>query len=385
MKAALISFTREGANTRGKIEAGLAAKGWECGAFQCGALDSTADGKDPPGRETGDMPLKGGLAGWTAAAFSDSDALIFVGACGIAVRAIAPRIRDKTVDPAVVVVDEKGKYSIPLLSGHLGGANDLALEIAGIIGAEPVITTATDLNHRFAVDMWAKENRLQIEDMWLAKEVSAAVLRGETVGVAGGDLIKGRLPEGLRYFPDNGAPGSVPEGKQENAGTVSAAGDFDAGVPKIGLRISIYEEDGPFEKTLRLIPRTVTVGIGCRKGISPQAVEEMLDQVLRENKISEKSIEKICTIDIKKEEKALKLLAAKLGVPLQAFSAEELERLPGEFTSSDFVSRITGVDNICERAAVLGSRGELIAGKQALNGVTAAIAVRKEGYTWKES
>ncbi|HWQ77480.1 MAG TPA: cobalt-precorrin 5A hydrolase [Anaerovoracaceae bacterium] len=361
MKAALISFTGEGANTCGKIEAGLTARGWECSS----------------------LPLKGSLDEWTAAAFSGSDALIFVGACGIAVRAIAPHIRDKTVDPAVVAVDEKGKYAIPLLSGHLGGANDLAREIAGVIGAEPVITTATDLNQRFAVDVWAKRNRLQIEDMKFVKEISAAILKGEAVGVSSDAPIEGDLPEGLRYFPDS----ETLRKKQENAGTVQSTGGVTtvAGIPKIGFRISVDERDCPFEKTLRLIPRTVTVGIGCRKGISPAAVEGLLDKVLKQNKLSVKSIEKICTIDIKKEEVALKLLAATLGVPLQVFSAEELEQLPGEFASSEFVSRITGVDNICERAAVLGSRGELIAGKQALNGVTVALAVRKEGYTWKES
>lgn len=333
MKIALISFTGAGANTCGKITDGLRMIGYEC----------SASGKTSLGE-------------WTAAALPENDALIFVGACGIAVRAIAPYIKNKAVDPAVVVVDEKGKYAISLLSGHLGGANDLTLEIAEIIGAEPVITTATDLNHRFAVDDWAKKNRLSIGDMKLAKEISAAILAGETIGVTDEAPIEGDLPEQLQYRSD---------------GT-------------IGFRISIHEEDGPFEKTLQLIPQTVTAGIGCRKGISAGAVEELLDQVLKEQKLSVKSIEKLCSIDIKKEEAALKQLAGKLGVPLQVFSAEELEQLAGEFTSSDFVNQITGVDNVCERAAVMGSRGELIVKKQARGGVTIAIAVRKEGYRWTQ-
>jgi len=340
MKAALISFTEEGAKIRGKIEAGLKERGWEC---------------------TGIAPPKGGLAEWTADAFIKQDALVFVGACGIAVRAVAPHVRDKTVDPAVVVVDEKGRFAIPLLSGHLGGANELARVIAGLIGAEPVITTATDLNNRFAVDLWAKENGLAIRDRDLAKEISAALLRGEVVGVCSDEPIAGELPEGLRYF--------------------QAGGD----VPRLGFRVSVYETEGPFQKTLHLVPRTVTVGIGCRKGVPLSAVEELLERVLRENRISERSIEKICTVDIKKEEAALKLLAAKFNVPLEVFPAGELDRLPGEFAASEFVSRITGVDNICERAAVLGSGGRLIAGKQAQNGVTVALAARIGGYTWKES
>lgn len=345
MKVSLISFTGEGANTCRKIEDGLKRKGHDCSAY----------GKEPYAEAAGILPVRGGLDKWTADAFSRNDALVFVGASGIAVRAIAPHIRDKTVDPAVTVVDEKGNHAISLLSGHLGGANEITREIAAIVGAVPVITTATDLNQRFAVDDWAKKNCLQIGDMKLAKEISAAILRGETVGVSSESPIEGELPDGLCYLPE-GEP------------------------PAIGFRISVREEDGPFEKNLHLIPRTVTVGMGCRKGVPLEAAEELLYKVLKENRLSVKSIEKICTVDIKKEEPALKRLAEKLGVPLQAFSAEELKQAPGEFTSSEFVNRITGVDNICERTAVLGSRGELLAGKQALNGVTAAIAVRTEKF-----
>ncbi|HML37861.1 MAG TPA: cobalt-precorrin 5A hydrolase [Bacillota bacterium] len=347
MKIALISFTGAGAKTCHIIEEGLKSRCHDC----------SASGKAPFAAEAGIKPLNCSLDQWAAGAFSEAGGLVFVGATGIAVRAIAPYLRDKTVDPAVVVVDERGKYAISLLSGHLGGANDLAGEIAGLIGAEAVITTATDINHRFAVDGWAKKNRLQIGDMAMAKEISAAILRGETVGVSSDEPIEGELPEQL---------------------------SAESGL-KVGFRISIYEGDGPFEQTLHLIPRTVTVGIGCRKGASPQAVEELFEKVMKEHGISIKSVERICSIDIKKEEPALKRLAEKLGVPLEVFSAGELNQAEGDFTSSEFVNRITGVDNVCERAAVLGSRGELIVRKEALNGVTVAMAARTEtgGYRWK--
>lgn len=350
MKIALISFTGRGAKTCRVIEAGLTSAGYKCGAF----------GKDGFAREAGISPLEVSLSQWTEAAFRDSDALVFVGACGIAVRAIAPYIKDKTVDPAVIVVDEMGKYSISLLSGHLGGANELACEIAGLVGAVPVITTATDLNQKFAVDDWAKKNHLMIVDMKIAKEISAAILNGEEIGVSSDFPIEGALPAQLRYAEESG------------------------GLPRLGIRISLYEEDGPFERTLHLIPRTVTVGMGCRKGIDPEAAESLLHQVLKENRLSVKSIEALCTIDIKKEEVALHRLAEGLGVPLRVFSAAELSQLTDEFTASAFVSQITGVDNVCERAAVLGSRGSLIAGKKALNGVTVALAAREEGYKWTQ-
>lgn len=363
MKVALISFTGAGADTCRKISDGLTARGYECKAF----------GKNRFAEASGLLSLESTLPEWTAAVFGINDALIFVGASGIAVRAIAPHVRDKTLDPAVVVVDEQGRYAIPLLSGHLGGANDIALELAELIGAEPVITTATDINHRFAVDEWAKKNRLQIGEMKLAKEISAAVLRGETIGVSSDDPVKGELPEQLVWI-----------GAAKGAGGLEGDARLPGGRPEIGFRISIREDENPFEETLHLIPRTVTVGMGCRKGIAVEAAEELLYKVLSEHGISVRSIEKICSIDIKKDEAALKQLAEKLGVPFEVFSAEELDRLDGNFTASGFVNRVTGVDNVCERAAVLGSGGGLIAEKQALNGVTAAIAVRKEGYRWKQ-
>lgn len=350
MKISLISFTKQGASICRSIEAGLTWKGHECAAY----------GKAVFAEEAGIQPLRGDLADWTASAFCGKDALIFVGACGIAVRAVAPHIRDKTVDPAVVVVDEKGKYAISLLSGHLGGANELAEVIADLIGAEPVITTATDLNGKFAVDDWAKKNYLQIGDIRLAKEISSAILAGETVGVSTDYPIEGELPELLVSLPT------------------------DVSIPRIGFWVTHRTDPDPFEKTLHLIPRTLTVGIGCRKGIALETVEELLGRVLKENKFSEKSIAELCTIDLKQDEAALKQLAEKLGVPLFVFSAAELEQLEGEFTASGFVNRITGVDNVCERAAVLGSRGELVVKKQALNGVTVAIALRREGYQWMQ-
>ncbi len=363
MKVALISFTGDGADTCRKISHGLTADGYACRAY----------GKDRYAEAAGLLPLESSLAQWTAAVFHENDALIFVGATGIAVRAIAPHVRDKTLDPAVAVVDEKGKYVISLLSGHLGGANDITLKIAEIIGAEPIITTATDINHRFAVDDWAKKNRLQISDMKLAKEISAAVLRGETIGVSSDYSIDGDLPEQLAYI-----------GLDHRRDVGDAPVNRMTASPEIGFRVSIREDEDPFEKTLRLIPKTVTVGMGCRKDIGFEAVEELFEKILNEHGISVKSVEKICSIDIKKDETALKQLAEKLGVPFEVFSADELDRLDGQFTASVFVNRVTGVDNVCERAAVLGSRGDLIAGKQALNGVTAAIALRKEGYTWKQ-
>ena len=123
------------------------------------------------------------LAEWTSAQFVHSDALIFVGAAGIAVRAIAPHCKSKTADPAVVVVDECGRFAVPILSGHLGGANDLARAIAAVCGAVPVITTATDAHGIFAVDEWAKHQNCTVLEPERIKLVSGALLAGKTVAL----------------------------------------------------------------------------------------------------------------------------------------------------------------------------------------------------------
>ena len=140
------------------------------------------------------------LADWTRKQFSQADCLVFVGACGIAVRAIAPFVKDKFADPAVLVIDEQGRFCISLLSGHVGGANAFANLCAQALGATPVITTATDLNHAFAVDVFARKNNLVISDMELAKEMAALLIRGKTIAWGAG--------EGFVFPKEQTIPGS---------------------------------------------------------------------------------------------------------------------------------------------------------------------------------
>ena len=148
---------------------------------------------------------------WTESRFSADDGILFVGACGIAVRSIAPYVASKKSDPAVLVIDECGKFVISLLSGHLGGANELALTASEILNAQAVVTTATDLHERFAVDIFAKKNGCDIMNMTAAKEVSAAVLAGEKVGFYSEFPWTGTLPQGLILCDRKGVPVSPDE------------------------------------------------------------------------------------------------------------------------------------------------------------------------------
>jgi cobalt-precorrin 5A hydrolase len=309
---------------------------------------------DPPD-EKGVRSKGRSLAERAAGAFQEADALIFIGAAGIAVRAVAPLVRSKQSDPAVVVIDEGARWVISLLSGHLGGANALAQKIAALLGAQPVITTATDTGGVFAVDLWARRSGLVITSFQKAKRISACLLERATVPLQSDYPVSGPLPEGLSF-----------SGPRCGAGAESGA--------DIGILISARKSaaDHPW---LRLVPRIIHLGIGCRKGISEAAIAEAVEAALVKADIDEAAVVSAGTIDIKKDEAALSLFCEKKGWPLAFYNSEALMRAQGTFSASAFVESVTGADNVCERAAVLASGGgKLAAGKFALGGVTVAVA-----------
>lgn len=295
---------------------------------------------------------------WTAEQFGWADCIIFVGACGIAVRHIAPYIKSKKKDPAVLVVDECGKFVISLLSGHLGGANELADKTARALHALPVITTATDLHSCFAVDVCARKNHCEILNLRAAKVVSAALLAGKKVGFYSEFPWEGELPKGLVSCDEHGRAGE----------------DF----YEIGIAVTIHKNCQPFSYTTVLVPRNVVLGMGCRRGKEEEKICKAAKEILDEGEIYLQAVAKICSIDLKKEEKGLLALADKWKIPFETYTKEELEGAQGDFCQSSFVEHITGVDNVCERSAVLGSRqGNLLVRKNAGDGVTAALALEE--------
>ncbi len=292
------------------------------------------------------------LAAWTARAFGRAGGLVFVGAAGIAVRAIAPHLKSKTTDPAVVVVDEAGRFAVPVLSGHLGGANELARRIAALTGGTPVLTTSTDVNGVFAVDLWAKCQRCAVLDPGRIKTVSAKLLGGGSVTVQSDWPVAGEPPPGVSLTADGPADVTL---------TLRPAG-------RAGLR---------------LVPRLAALGVGCRRGTSRQALDAALDALLAQSGVSGEALCQVCTIDLKENEPGLLEFCAARGLPLRTFTAAQLAALPGNFTPSAFVQRVTGVDNVCERAAVLGSGGELALPKAAGSGVTMALALAPFAPDWR--
>jgi len=282
-------------------------------------------------------------------AFFESDALVFVGAVGIAVRLCAGHIRSKDTDPAVVVVDEQAQYVIPMLSGHLGGANALARRLASALDAKAVITTSTDTNGVFAVDDWCRENNCVIADTAMIKQVSSALLRNETVGLQSDFPIDGELPTGLVQ------------------GTQS----------RIGVCVSLDAAKKPFDKTLNVIPKIVTVGAGCRKGTDSADFDSMVRAVFAKQDISVKAIKTLASIEQKAGERCMVEFAEKNRIPFMVYSAAELGALTGEYGSSPFVEREMGVGNVCERSAMAAANdGELILKKKAMDGMTIAAAAQ---------
>ena len=295
------------------------------------------------------------LESWTAEGFCAGESLVFVGAVGIAVRAIAPLVKKKTADPAVVVVDEGGNYAIPILSGHLGGANDLARQISAVCAAQAVITTATDVRGLFPVDQWARCQGLRVENPEKIKGVSAKVLAGETIRVKSFCPVGGTLPMGVELTQEE---------------------DCD-------VEISCRPGEGA---ALHLVPPAAVLGVGCKRGTEQQALEQAFVSLLAREALSPLAVNKVCSIDLKANEPGLLAFCEAHGLALETYCAEELEAVPGKFPASDFVRKVTGVDNVCQRAAALGSGGgaeELLGEKYQREGITMALAMRTPELDWR--
>jgi len=292
------------------------------------------------------------------------DAIIFVGATGIAVRAIAPFICGKTVDPAVLVIDEAGRYVISLLSGHLGGANALARTAASLIEAEPIITTATDAESAFAVDTFAKENGFLLTDLRKAKEVSAKVLRGEK----------------LRIYSDIPMERLVQRPARHEAELVPAQ-DIDRADIVISYRTHILKpaENSSQAIGLRLIAKRVHVGLGARKGVTQAEVAAAVATCLEDAGIDPRAVVALASIDLKKQEAGILAYSYESGVPFVTYTAEELRTVEGAFVGSSFVQSVTGVANVCERAAAYAAgrsgHAEVLVHKTIHGNVTTAVAV----------
>ena len=278
--------------------------------------------------------------------FKRNNIIVFIGAAGIAVRAVAPLLRSKMSDPPVIVIDEGGCYVVPILSGHIGGANRIARQIASRIGAIPIITTATDVHGIFAVDVFAVENGYTIVDTKAIKAVSARLLNDKPVGLLCEYEIEGPLPKNV---------------------VAQTSGD-------VGIHIGESKEY-PFKKTAHLVPKCYHVGIGTKRGIPFEILHENFVEILKRQTIPLEAVGSISSIDLKKDETAINQLSLQYQIPFRTYPAIELQRHERSFVSSMFVRANTGVGNVCETSAWLSSnKGDIVLEKTVRSGMTMAIA-----------
>ncbi len=285
--------------------------------------------------------------------FQNYDSLIWIMASGIVVRSIAKLMTHKSSDPAVLVIDEGAQFVISLLSGHLGRANEDARMIASLIHATPVITTASDVTHRLAVDSLAIGLGCVIDDLSAAKSVTAEIVNGDPVALISASPLPVNLPKNIHQIDIN---------------------SVDKEAYRAVIIISEFCPETYHSCQVWLIPRRVVAGIGCRRGKSASEILEALDLALAESGIDIRALRNLVTIDLKADEPGLIAAARELNLPLHIIDREAINRSSIDFPRSDFVEKTVGVGGVCEPAALLDSKGSLLLSKRKRQGVTVALA-----------
>lgn len=326
MKMALISVTKSGDCIAEKLK-----KKFECDLYSTSNIE------------------KFNLRNISQKAMEEYRAVIFISSTGIAVRAVADFIRSKDVDPAVIVIDSSGRFVISLLSGHIGGANMLSEKIAEYIGAEPVITTATDNIGIKAPDVIASENGLVIDDLKILKNISSLLVDGRKV-----------------FFKDEKNVIKCPEGYSGDI-------EFFEGAVIVTDKKSVPYFEEKCEGTLaRLIRKDIVLGIGCMREFESDTMKANVILELSKRNIDIKSVYSIATVDVKASEKAILDLKEYFGCELEIFSKDEISKVQHKFCRSDFVEKVLGITGVCEPCAYLAGASKLTP-KLKISGMTLCI------------
>ena len=315
------------------------------------------------GQKAGEYPFQEPVKEVVARIFSKYKSLVLIMAMGIAARLVASELRGKHEDPAVVAMDERGKFVVSLLSGHIGGANQLASKIASLIGAQPVITTASEVSRTIAVDLLGQEFGWELEDDANVSKVSAAIVNGDEVGIyqdtGERNWWQGALPENIRKF--------------------SSLEDLEKSACPAALVITdqLFEQEYQtlLAKAVIYHPKSLVVGIGCNRGVSSSLIKEAVSQVFQECEFSLKSIRNIATLDLKNDEEGLLEFAREYSLPIEFFTGEALSQVKFPSAPSATTLKWVGTLAVCEPAALLSSRStDLVVPKVKLGEVTIAVA-----------
>ncbi|MEW8973237.1 MAG: cobalt-precorrin 5A hydrolase [Tissierellaceae bacterium] len=295
--------------------------------------------------------IEGGVKSILKEAWGNYQGIIFISATGIATRLIAPYIEHKTKDPAVVVIDDLGRFVISLLSGHLGGANDIAEYIASKIDALPIITTASDSRGFQAIDIFAKDKGYHMENLKSITELTAMMVDDKKIGFYTEDTKIIDYPR-LKVLDD-----------------LKDIEDIDGIIMVSSERLRV---DIPHTN---LIPKNINIGIGCRKGIEGKRIIAAIEDVLSSLNISNKGIKTIGTVEVKRGEQGIIDTARYYNCPLKIFSIEEIKEVENRFEKSQFVKDTIGAYSVAEPCAYLLG-GKFLSMKTKHNGIT--ISITKE-------
>jgi cobalt-precorrin 5A hydrolase len=299
-------------------------------------------------------PCKGQIRERFASLWHNYEALICIMASGIVVRQLAPLMHDKYHDPAVLVLDERGCFVISLLSGHLGGANALARQVAAITGGQAVLTTASDVLGLTALDLWCRSLDVQVADTKRFTQVMGRLVNRGYV----------RLWLDTINLADTAQPPLPPDIHQ-------AAGPAEA---DLFISPCLYPADQPAAAAL-LHPKVLVVGIGCKRDTSKEQIAEAVSAALSQHGLAPQALAQLASIDLKANEKGLLDYAAEHQLPLTFFSKDELNQVAG-VSFSEPVFRATGARGVAEPAALLaaGAGARLLVTKMKWPAVTVAVA-----------
>ncbi len=297
--------------------------------------------------------IYGGIKNLLNYAWKEYDGFVFISSTGIAIRMINPYIKHKTIDPAVVVVDDYGRFSISLLSGHLGGANELSKWIGEKINAIPVITTASDNRRIESIDLFAQKNNYYIEDIKSVTKITAMMVNERTIG----------------FYSEDNAIIDYPN--------IITLEDLDYIHPNVEGIIIVSSQNFKLEDidipTTYLRPRNINIGIGCRKGMEGVRIIEAIETALMEINLSSQSIKAIGTVEVKKDEDGIIEAAKHFHCPMKIFTIDEIQKVEDKFDKSQFVKDTIGVYSVSEPSAYLLG-GRLITNKSKHNGITISIS-----------
>jgi cobalt-precorrin 5A hydrolase len=315
--------------------------------------------------------IHGGIKNFLSSSWNEYDGFIFISSTGIAVRMINPFIKDKIIDPAVVVIDDCGRFSISLLSGHLGGANELSKWIGERINATPVITTASDNRDIESLDLFAKRNNYYMEDMESIKNITAMMVNEKTIGFYSEDSKIIDYPNLVVLSLKDVILKSSPRTQDDKEGIFHQLTPGVAGIIIISSEnLELQDIDIPIAY---MRPQNINIGVGCRKGIEGTRIIEAIDTALREVNLSSRSIKAIGTVEVKKHEKGIIEASQHFNCPMKIFTIDEIKEVEDKFDKSQFVKDTIGIYSVSEPAAYLLG-GKLITKKAKYNGITISIA-----------